>query len=209
MKQLTTFYGLFFQAFSNEDNLFYRKANSKEYENFYKACLKIVQDVIKIELTINQKRLLLLFLNDKKIFHIAQMYNVNHSTIHQNYNLIIKKISIALINNDLFVELISTAPERLKDNLYDWIEESKEKYNIKPHYCPICGHKFDCKYQIKKHINEVGDNPHIKYYKKQLRFIKKMLKKKGFSVAWIYKYDDKLLFSISWIYNLWKREFKK
>lgn len=152
---------------------------------------------------------MLVFFEEKRMNDIAKILEVNHSTIHNNYNLIIKKISIDLINNQKFLELIERSPDYLKNKLYQWIEEVKEKYRIKKYNCPLCNQGFSNKFDIKKHLLKNNDINHKKYYKEQIGFIKKMLDKKGFSVDWIYEYDDYLLFSLSWIYNYWKKNYGK
>jgi len=199
-------YGQLFENIENERNIFERKSNSPEYEKFYNDTLKIVKNIIKKKLNVNQKKLLLLFLEGKSKYEISKILGINNSTVHQNYNLIIKKISISLIEDEEFMKILNGVPEYLKNNLLDQIDEIKEKYEIKEYHCPVCNKKFKNKYNIKKHIFKINDKQHIKYYKKQLKFINKSLKNHGFNVQWIYE-NKNLLFSLSWIYNYWRKNY--
>ena len=155
-----------------------------------------------------KKKLFLLFSDNRKITDIAHIFGINHSTAYQNYNLIIKKISVKLINNKDFLSLIKTLPEYLRDNMFRWIEDIKENHNIKRRRCPICRKMFNSKFDVKKHLQKENDKKHLKYYKDQIKFIKTMLKKHGFSVKWIYKHKDYLLFSLSWIWNYWEKKYE-
>lgn len=206
---MITIYGKYLENLAEECNFFHIYPISQEYQAFYSDALLIIKDIVKKELSNKQKRLLLVFLENKRINDIAQILDVNHSTIHNNFNLIVKKISIGLVNDKKFLELIDRSPDYLKNKLYQWIEETKEKYRIKKYRCPLCNHEFDNKFDIKKHLLKNNDTNHKKYYKEQIKFIKKMLDKNGFKVDWIYKHNDYLLFSLSWIYNYWTKNYGK
>lgn len=200
-----------FENFPNEKNVFYvaERTYSPEHQSAFNNILKIVQRIIKDTMNIDQKRILMLFLNDHSLFDISQLLQVNNSTIHQNYNLVIKKISIALINDPEFMTAIETAPEYLGNKLIKWIDEVKQKYNLIKYICPICDQVFESKFLLKRHVIRQDDGPHKRYYKKQIKFIKKQLRKHGFAVAWIYEHENELLFSMSWIWNYWQKHYAR
>jgi hypothetical protein len=108
------------------------------------------------------------------------------------------------------MDLIMSVPDYLQKNMFDWMEEIKEKYNIqKEHVCPICHEVFNNKFNVRKHLIKENDKEHSNYYKAQIKFIKKMLRKHGFSVKWIYRHEGYLLFSISWIWTFWKENYER
>jgi DNA-binding CsgD family transcriptional regulator len=208
MEKLATLFGGMFENIPNERNLFDHKPYSEIYQDFYKEILRIIHYIAQKKLNIYQKKILILFLEGKTPYEISSIIKVNHSTMYQNYNIIIKKISSELVNDDDFLAFIYKLPQYLRKNMFDWIEEIKDRYNIKKYYsCPVCEMHFKDKYKVKKHLQQ-GDNNHKEYYKKQLNFIKKMLKKHGFSVKWFYEHDDYLLFSLSWIWSFWEKNYK-
>lgn len=211
MKNMITLFGPMFENIGNEGNLFPRKSHSEEYEEFYKSILRIIHKIIQKELNINQKKFLLLFLNNKKIYDISKILNINNSTVHQNFNLIVKKISLGLIKDDEFLNLLYKIPTYIRENMFQWIEDIKRQYKVKKYSkCPVCKKRFQDKYEIKKHIlkeEKKNNKLHKDYYKRQIKFIREMLKQHGFSVKWIYKHDNYLLFSLSWIWNYWRKHY--
>ncbi len=204
---MITLYGKMLENFPNEKNLFDFEPASKEYLSFWKSTGVILKEIMKKHLNYNQKKLILLFLEGHHLYEISKILNRGHVTIYEKRSLIIKKLSIALINSRKFNLLINEQPETLKRRLIEWKTESRKKYKLKPSYCPCCNKKFKNIYEIKKHIFQINDKTHIKYYNDQLKFIHKKLRKDGFNVKWIYELEDKLLFSLSWIYNLWKKNY--
>ena len=207
MRKMITLFGGLFENIPNEHNLFDHNPHSEIYINFYDEILRIIHYISQKKLNINQKKILILFLDGKTPYEISSIVGVNHSTLYQNYNIIIKKISSELINHKDFLSIICDLPQYLREKMFCWIDEIKTKYKIKKYYeCPICKMQFPDKYKVKKHLR-LGDKKHKKYYQKQIDFIKKMLKKYGFSVSWIYEHEDYLLFSLSWIWNFWKKNY--
>lgn len=198
-----------FENIGNDANVFAPQTNSPEYLEFQEKIVVIVQTLIQSELKEKQRQLLWLFIDREKTkYDISKILGRNNSTIQQNYNLIVKKISIALINNKDFLDLVNNLqPEYLKTKMLEWIKETKKTYRIQVYRCPVCKMKCKNKFFVKKHIIGHTDEDHKKYHKQQLDFIKNMLELYGFSVKWIYQHDDYLLFSISWIWTFWRKHY--
>lgn len=206
---MITLYGKLLENIADDKNLFDSCPYTEERITFFRESLLLIKNIVKKELNFNQKKLLILFLEGRGIYDISKIFQRSHGTIHQNYNLIVKKISLNLISNEKFFDIIKKLPEYSQEKILEWIDDVKEKYNIVVHKCPICGMKFKNKYQIKTHIFKINDKEHKKYYREQLDLIHRNLKRYGFRVDWIYKMDDKLLFSLSWIYSLWEKQYGK
>jgi hypothetical protein len=115
---------------------------------FWAVVMRIVRRIVREKLSTEQQKIIYLFLNRSKIRRIAELLSKSQRAIYYRYQVIAKKISRLLAEDEEFRSL--AIPPSVRRIVGSWTD--RENASDPRISCPVCNRMFDGRVAFKNHL---------------------------------------------------------